>query len=128
MQALQRPPAVSSSRGRLRLRMQRSVDLVSTRRGAALKGCYPPLTPAGEGESALVTARLTPRGRGQGAHQAPCRWTSGIRSSPPSSVDTTNSSLVIRTGGPSPPVATTCPVANGLRGATRAAAPRGPAP
>src|SRR3954453_13490588 len=66
MQALQRPPAVSSCRGRLLLRMQRSVDLVSTRRGTALKAFYPSLTPAGEGESALLTAQLTPSGEGAG--------------------------------------------------------------
>src|SRR3954465_7914172 len=59
-------PGVSSCRGRIRLRMQRSVDLVSTCRGGALKACYPPLTPPGEGESGRRTAQLTPRGEESG--------------------------------------------------------------
>src|SRR6476660_1929728 len=67
MQALQRPPAVSSSlRGLLRLRVQRSVDLVSTCRGGSLKAFYPSLTPPGEGEMWPVRASLTRTGEGSG--------------------------------------------------------------
>src|SRR6476469_5491379 len=67
MQALQRPPAVSSSlRGLLRLRVQRSVDLVSTCRGGSLKALYPFLTPPGEGEYGPVPAETTRTREGSG--------------------------------------------------------------
>src|SRR3954451_7351650 len=72
MQALQRPPAISSLRGRLRLRVQlKRSDLVSTCRGAELNGRWPGLTPSGGGEPCAgrpgVTRAGQPSGRPPGA-------------------------------------------------------------
>src|SRR3954468_3149933 len=101
MQAQQRPPAVSSSfRGRLRLRSaDGALDPRIDTRWELLESGVSELTRPGEGEHRVAPGPGTPRRVDQGAHQAPCRWVSGMRSSPPSSVETTTSTLVMRTGG-----------------------------
>src|SRR5688572_28261017 len=67
MQALQRPPAVSSSlRGLLRCGCSGALDLVSTCRGGSLKGLYSELTRPGEGEPWWASVPVTRTGDGSG--------------------------------------------------------------